>query len=71
VVIELIKSELSNKSQRDSQSITVVTRWDYTEEVSPAFKRLIALLLEDKEGKRKDGCSSKQSETERQNSKMR
>ena len=43
----------SNKSQRESK-IKLVTRWDYTEEPSPAFKRLIALLLEDKEGKRSD-----------------
>jgi len=33
-----------NISQRDSQ-IKVVTHWDYTEEVPPAFKRLMMLLL--------------------------
>ena len=35
----------TRKSQRNSQ-IKVVTRWDYTEEPSPAFKRLISLLLQ-------------------------
>jgi len=43
----------SNKSQRESK-IKLVTRWDYTEEASPAFKRLMALLLENKGGKRSD-----------------
>ena len=31
-------------SQRDSQ-IQVVTNWHYTEQVSPAFRRLIMRLL--------------------------
>jgi hypothetical protein len=35
----------NSKNQRDSQ-IKVVTRWDYTEEPSPAFKRLMSLLLQ-------------------------
>ena len=35
----------NNKNQRNSQ-IKVVTRWDYTEEVPPAFKRLMSLLLQ-------------------------
>lgn len=41
----------SSKRQRNSQ---VVARWDYVQETSPAFKRLMALLLEDKEEKRSD-----------------
>lgn len=42
----------NSKNQRNSQ-INVVTRWDYTEEPSPAFKRLMSLLLQkDKERKR-------------------
>ena len=36
----------TRKTQRDSQIIKVVTRWDYTEEPSPAFKRLMSLLLQ-------------------------
>ena len=47
-------SSKRNKNQRNSQIIKVVTRWDYTDEPSPAFRRLIALLLEDKGGKRSD-----------------
>jgi len=35
----------NNKKQRHTQ-IKVVTRWDYTEEPSPAFKRLMSLLLQ-------------------------
>ena len=34
----------TRKSKKHSQ-IKVVTRWDYKEEVTPAFKRLMALLL--------------------------
>lgn len=34
----------TRKNRRDSQ-IKVVTKWDYTEEPSPAFKRLMMLLL--------------------------
>ena len=41
------------KSLKLSQ-IEVVTNWRHTDEASPAFRRLIALLLEDKEGKRSD-----------------
>ena len=42
----------NNKKQRHTQ-IKVVTRWDYTEEVPPAFKRLMSLLLQKgNEGKR-------------------
>lgn len=37
------KKEQIDKSKRDSQ-IKVVTCWDYTEEVPPAFKRLMMLL---------------------------
>ena len=35
----------SSKNQRNSQ-IKVVTRWQHTEEVSLAFKRLMSLLLQ-------------------------
>ncbi len=56
VVIELSKGKLSNKSQRDGQIIKVVTSWHYTEEPSPAFKRLMALLLQPKlETDKKEG----------------
>jgi len=37
--------ETKSKSQRNSQIKKVVTRWDYTEEVSPAFRRLMLRLL--------------------------
>ena len=36
------------------KEIKVVTNWQRTEEIPPAFKRLMALLLENKEGKRSD-----------------
>ncbi len=42
---QAIKSKKS--SQRDSQ-IKVVTRWQHTQEPSPAFRRLTVLLLEPK-----------------------
>ena len=42
-----------NKSQRNSK-ITVITNWQHAQEVPPAFKRLMALLLEDKERERSD-----------------
>lgn len=35
----------NSKNQRNSQ-IKVVTRWQHIEEVSPAFKRLMSLLLQ-------------------------
>jgi len=41
------------KSQKHSQ-VEVVACWAHTEEASPAFKRLMALLLENKGGKRSD-----------------
>ena len=34
--------------------IKVVTRWGYTEEVSPAFKRLMSLLLQKSNGNKKE-----------------
>ena len=37
-----------NESRRNSK-IAVITNWQHAQEVSPAFKRLMALLLEDKE----------------------
>jgi hypothetical protein len=39
----------TRKSQRDSQ-IEVVTSWQHTEEVPPAFKRLMMLLLRERIG---------------------
>ena len=36
-----------NKSQRNSR-IVVITNWQHAQEVPPAFKRLMVLLLEDK-----------------------
>ena len=45
MVMELSKDRLSSKNQRDSQ-IKVATDWRYTEEPSPAFKRLMSLLLQ-------------------------
>lgn len=60
--MELSRSKLSDKSQIDKQ-VEVV--WQYTEEVPPAFKRLMALLLQPKletdkkegsEERGKDGC---------------
>ena len=43
-VISLKKDRLSNKSLRNSQ-LELTTSWQYTEEASPAFKRLVMLLL--------------------------
>ena len=36
----------TRKNQRDSQTIKVVTSWQHTEEVPLAFKRLMNLLLQ-------------------------
>ena len=36
-----------NKSQGDSK-IVVITNWQHAREMSPTFKRLMALLLQDK-----------------------
>ena len=47
MVMELRKAERS-KSQRESK-VKLVTRWDYTQECSPAFARLMALLLRPRE----------------------
>ncbi|MBL7125150.1 MAG: hypothetical protein ISS51_03530 [Dehalococcoidales bacterium] len=41
---QTVKSKKS--SQRDSQIKVVATDWHYTEEPSPAFKRLMSLLLQ-------------------------
>lgn len=41
---KIVRSERSN-SQRDSQ-IKVVTNWQHTQESNPAFKRLMSLLLQ-------------------------
>ena len=45
---QTVKSK--KNSQRDSQ-IKVVTNWQHTDEVSPAFKRLMMLLLSDRSEK--------------------
>ena len=42
----------TRKSQKDSQIIKVVTRWEHAEEVPPAFKRLMMLLLEPRNKRR-------------------
>jgi len=42
-----------NKRQTNSK-ITVIANWQHAQEVPPAFKRLMALLLEDKERERSD-----------------
>ena len=39
------KHQLNIKSRKDSQ---IKTDWQHTEEVSPAFKRLMLLLLKDR-----------------------
>jgi len=39
----------SSKSQKDSQC-KVITNWQHTQEVSPAFKRLMMLLLQERNG---------------------
>ncbi len=41
------------KSQRNGR-ITVITNWQYAQEVPPIFKHLMALLLENKRGARSD-----------------
>lgn len=41
----------THKSQRDSK-IKLITSWQHTEEVPPAFKRLMMLLLEPREKRR-------------------
>jgi len=46
-------SSKRNKSQGNSK-ITVITNWQHAQEVTSAFKRLMALLLEDKEKERSD-----------------
>jgi len=55
----LRKDRLSNKNQ-----IEVVTNWQHTDEASPAFKRLMMLLL-----KPKDNCpvETMRADEERQN----
>ena len=35
----------SRKGKLRNTQVKVVSRWDYTEEVSPAFKRLMMLLI--------------------------
>ena len=35
----------TRKKQKDSQTRVAVTNWHYTKEPSPAFKRLMSLLL--------------------------
>ena len=51
--MESRKGKLRSKSQRNSQ-IKVVTSWQHTEEVPPAFKRLMALLLQPRENQPKE-----------------
>ena len=41
----IVQRTHNSKNQRDSQ-IKMVTNWQYTEEVSPTFKRLMSLLLQ-------------------------
>jgi len=38
-------SSKQNKSQKSSQ-VKLITNWQYTEEVPPAFKLLVSLLLQ-------------------------
>ena len=47
----IVQRTHNSKNQRDSQ-IKVVTNWQHTEEVSPALKRLMMLLLEPREKRR-------------------
>ena len=35
----------SRKGKLRNMQVKVISRWDYTEEVSPAFKRLMMLLI--------------------------
>lgn len=44
MVANLGKGRLSNKNQRNNQ-IRVITSWQYVREPSPAFRRLMMLLL--------------------------
>lgn len=46
MVTKLSKGKLSNESQRDSQIIKVVTRWEYSKECNPLFARLMSRLLQ-------------------------
>ena len=48
--MDLSKDRLSNKSKKHSQ-IQLVTSWKNTQEHSPAFKRLMLLLLKDRSKK--------------------
>jgi len=45
---------VKNKSQRDSQ-IKVITNWQHTEQPSPAFKRLMNLLLQKGKEREREG----------------
>jgi len=46
-------SSKRNKSQRNSQ-VKVTTNWHYTEEMPPAFKWLMSLLLREKSEESRD-----------------
>ena len=47
----IIQRAHRSKNQRDNQ---VVTNWEYTEEPSPAFKRLMMLLLSPRDNQVED-----------------
>lgn len=46
MVTDLKKDKLSNKSRIDSE---IMVTWQHTQELSPAFRKLMALLLRPRE----------------------
>ena len=50
IQVELQEIKNTIESQKDSR-IEVVTQWHYTQEIPPAFKRLMMLLLYEKNAK--------------------
>lgn len=53
VTRKIVELQPIAEGQRNCR-ITVITSWQRTQQVTPAFKRLLALLLEDKERERSD-----------------
>jgi len=60
---DIRKARLGSRSQKDSQS-KVTVNWHHTEEMSPAFKRLMMLLLKPSDSQPVETATT---EEERQN----
>ncbi|MFC2045697.1 hypothetical protein ACFLUH_03360 [Chloroflexota bacterium] len=53
------------KASKDHSQISVVTNWQYTEEINPGFRRLMQILLEirgneEKQAERESGRPDRQ-----------